>query len=358
MIIDAHVHVFPNQAGTAGYKDVETHLMVLRRFMEDAKMWRRMSSNTIDEKYTPYTDEDINFRVGKFGRYYWTKHGKECWLQRFPAIMVEMEWSPEQMIACMDESGVDKAVLQAEYMEPNYGREYFAKCVKKWPDRFIGTINIDYDINKSEEYRQCELKKMRDSVLKDGMRGVYQGYPRQQKADDDKFDPLWAEMSNLKIPHIFWTGFTAKREYLGSLNSIITVLKKFPNLNVVITHLGGNIKPPSDPNYTDTPNELLSLLKLPNTYFEIGYILAFQNWAVWKENSEYPYPLHNKIIKRVYDEVGAERLLFGSDIPNLYRMCTYKQCLDVIRLHFDFLSEEERNLVLGGNAARLYRISA
>lgn len=355
MIIDVHVHAFPHQGSAAGYKDAKTHLMMQQSYVEI--FWGRIVSSTFDEKYKPRPGEDIDFRVGKYGRYYWTKHGKECWLQRFPTTMAEVEWPPEQMLACMDVEGVDKAVLQSSgYMEINYNRKYFADCVKRWSDRFIGTVTIDYDIEKSEEYRQGELKKLRDSVLNDGMRGVFQGYPRKQGADDSRFQPFWTEMSNLGIPHFFHTGFMPKQEYLESIQRITNVLKKFPNVNAIIGHLGGNIKPPSDPDYTDTPSELLNLLKLPNVYFEVGYVPAYENWVVWKENYEYPYPLHTKLIKRIYDEVGAERLLFGSDMPFTNRTCTYKQLLDLVRLHFDFLNEEEKGLVLGGNAVKLFRV--
>jgi len=355
MIIDVHAHVFPHHGTAAGYENVETHLMMQQSLIE--KLWGRMVSNTLDENYMPLPGEDVNFRVGKYGRYYWTKHGKECWFQRYPVIMAEMEWPPEHTIACMDATGVDKVVLQSGYMEINYCREYFADCVKKWPDRFIGTVTIDYDIEKSDEYRKGELEKLRHAVHNLGIRGVFQGYNREQKADDGGFDPFWAEMSNLKIPHFFWTGFMPKKGYLDSLERIEKVLKKFPDLIGIIGHLGGNIRHPANPNYTDVPSELFNLLKLPNFYFEVGYVLAYENWELWKENYEYPYPLHTKVIKRVYEEVGAEKLLWGSDIPNIYRTCTYQQCLDLVRLHFDFLTQEEKSLVLGGNAAKLFRVS-
>jgi len=52
-----------------------------------------------------------------------------------------MEWTPEQMIAFMDEVGVDKGVIQSGYMEMNFERDYIAEVTAKWPDRFIGTIN-------------------------------------------------------------------------------------------------------------------------------------------------------------------------------------------------------------------------
>ena len=209
MIIDVHAHAFPHHGGTSGYKDVKDHLMVQQEFIE--KFWGRMVTSTLDEKYKPYPGEEVDFRVGKYGRYYWTKNGQKCWLQRFPAMMVEMEWPPEQMIAFMDTAGVDMAVLQSGYMEINYCRTYFADIVKRWPDRFIGTVTIDYDIDKGEEYRKGEIQKLRDSTLNDGMRGVFQGYPREQNPEDERFDPLWTEMSELGIPHFFLDRFHAKR---------------------------------------------------------------------------------------------------------------------------------------------------
>jgi len=354
VIIDAHAHVFPHHGSPAGYKDIKTHLMMQQALIE--RFWGRMITNTLDKKYVPYSDEDVNFRVGKYGRYEWTKHGKECWLQRFPTIMVEMEFPPEHMIALMDGAGVDKAVLQAGYMEMNFCLDYFVDIFKKYPGRFIGTIMTDYDIDKGEDYRKSELMKLRNAVLSAGIRGVHQGYPREQKADDKRFEPFWSEISNLNIPHIFWTGFMPKMQYLDSLERIEKVLRKFPGVIAIIGHLGGNVRPADDPNYTDTPSELINLLKLSNVYFEVGYVLAYENWQFWKENYEYPYPLHTKLIKRVYDEVGPERLLWSSDMPNTYRTCTYLQCMDLVRLHFDFLNKEEKDLVLGGNASKLFKV--
>ena len=356
MIIDAHIHAFPHFGGASGYTDVRTHLMIQQSTIQ--RFWGRMISNTFDKEYMPHPGEDVNFRVGKYGQYYWTKHGKECWLRRFPSIMLELEWPPEHMIAHMDAIGVDKGVLQAGYMEINYCRKYFADCIKRWPDRFIGTIAIDYDIEKSEAYREAELEKLKESVLNLGARGVFQGFPRDQRdrMDDKRFDPFWEEIARLGIPHIFVVGFEPKEKYLASLDRLEKVLGRFRELKAIIGHLGGNIRPPRDPNFTGTPEDLLKILRHPNAYFEVGYVLAYENWEAWKENYEYPYPLHTEIIRRIYEEVGAERLLWGSDMPNIYRTCTYQQCLDLVRLHMDFLNDEEKAMVLGNNAARVFGI--
>lgn len=352
MIIDAHAHVFPHHGGASGYKDVAAHLKAQQARM--GNFWGRMLTNELDPKYIPRPEENVNFRVGKYGRYYWDKQGKEIWLQRFPPIMAEAEWPAEQMIAFMDFAGVEKAVLQAGYMEPNYCRGYFAEAMTKYPGRFIGTVTTEYDMTKSEKERMAEADKIRKSVEGLGMRGVFQGFLREQPCDDQKYDPYWKTIASLKIPHIFWTGFQPKKDYLEFLGRIGRVMKKFPELRVIVGHLGGNIRPPHDPDFTDTPTELFPLLRLPNFYFEVGYVLAYENWEFWKENYEYPYPLHAQLIKRIYEQVGADRLLWGSDMPFLYRTCTYLQGLDLIRLHFPFLSQEEKNKILGGNAQKLF----
>ena len=352
MIIDVHAHAFPHHMGASGYKDVPTHLKAQQARM--VNFWGRMLTNTLDPKYIPGPDEDVKFRVGKYGRYYWNKHGNEVWLQRFPTVMVEAEWPAEQMLAFMDFAGVEKAVLQAGYMEPNYCRQYFADAIKKYPGRFIGTITTEYDMTKNEKERMAEVEKIRHSVEVLGMRGVFQGFLREQPCDDQKYDLYWKTISNLKIPHFFWTGFQPKKDYLEFLARIERVMKKFPELIVIDGHLGGNVRPPNDPNSTDTPRELLPLFKMPNFYFETGYVLAYENWEFWKENYEYPYPLHTLLVKRIYDEVGADRLMWGSDMPFLYRTCTYLQSLDIVRLHLNFMSVEDKNKVLGETAKKLF----
>jgi predicted TIM-barrel fold metal-dependent hydrolase len=354
MIIDVHAHAFPNQGGPAGYNTKKEYQDLLQERVH--RFWGRMVTNTLDKKYMALPGEDVNFHVGKYGKWYWTKHDKLCWLQRYPIIVVEPEWPPEQMIAFMDATGVDKAVLQAGYMEPNFCVDFFSECIRKFPNRFIGTIATNYDIEKSEESREIELMKLKNAVLKKGMKGLFQGYPREQNVLDERFEPFWEEISRLKVPQFIWTGFQPKEEYLQSLERLEALVKRYPEMDIIIGHLGGNVRTAEDPNFTNTPEELLSLLQMPNVYFEVGYVLAFENWDIWKENYEYPYPLHNQIIEKVYEKIGADRLLWGSDTPYIYRGCTYKQCQDLVRLHMDFLSESEKDLVLGGNAEKLFNV--
>jgi predicted TIM-barrel fold metal-dependent hydrolase len=355
MIVDAHLHAFPHIGGASGYADAATHVAMHQGKVEG--WWGRMVTSTLDERHMPCAGEAVDFRVGRFGRYTWRKAGRDCWLQRFPLTLEEIEWSPERMVANMDAVGVAVGVLQAGYMEINFCRDYFAQCVAKFPDRLISTVAIDYDIACDEAYRMAELDKLRHAVAGQNARGVYQGYPKGRPEDDPRFEPFWRLLGELGIPHILQTGFEPAARYLDSLKRLEMVARRFPETRLVIGHLGGNVRHPSHPGHTGTPDELMPLLRLPNVFFEVGYVLAYENVEVWGRDYEYPYPRHQALIRRIYDQIGADRLVWGSDMPNVERTCTYLQCLDLVRLHFDFMSEAEKQRVLGGTAAGLFGIA-
>ena len=75
-----------------------------------------------------------------------------------------------------------------------------------------------------------------------------------------------------------------------------------------------------------------------------------------KRNWEYPYDDVLPYIEKIAEAFGAERMLWGSDYPPTMRYMTYRQSLEVVRMHCTFLTEEERALVIGGNAQRLFNL--
>jgi predicted TIM-barrel fold metal-dependent hydrolase len=63
------------------------------------------------------------------------------------------------------------------------------------------------------------------------------------------------------------------------------------------------------------------------------------------------------MIRRLRDEIGVHKLMWGTDMPYCSgSWCTYKQALDYIRLHCEFLSADEKALILGDNAARMFNL--
>jgi predicted TIM-barrel fold metal-dependent hydrolase len=69
---------------------------------------------------------------------------------------------------------------------------------------------------------------------------------------------------------------------------------------------------------------------------------------------EYPYVEAQPMIRQLYERLGPTKLIWGSDMPNLERSCTYRQSLDYLRTHCTFISQTDMDMVLGTNADRLF----
>ena len=89
----------------------------------------------------------------------------------------------------------------------------------------------------------------------------------------------------------------------------------------------------------------------PNLHLQFLFPIALG--AVW----DYPMPQVKAAIEKCVSRIGAERIMWGTDMPIVMRFWTYQQNVDLIRTHSDFLTQDERDLILGGTVARLLGVS-
>jgi predicted TIM-barrel fold metal-dependent hydrolase len=61
-----------------------------------------------------------------------------------------------------------------------------------------------------------------------------------------------------------------------------------------------------------------------------------------------PWPDALETFHRIFDAYGPGRLCWGSDFPASTRFCTFRQSLEAVRAHCDFLDPDDLRLVLGG----------
>jgi predicted TIM-barrel fold metal-dependent hydrolase len=57
------------------------------------------------------------------------------------------------------------------------------------------------------------------------------------------------------------------------------------------------------------------------------------------------------------DKFGAAKLIWGSDMPNVERFCTYTQSVDYVRRYCEFLTADEKDRILGENLDAIFKIS-
>jgi predicted TIM-barrel fold metal-dependent hydrolase len=91
---------------------------------------------------------------------------------------------------------------------------------------------------------------------------------------------------------------------------------------------------------------------LPNVFLEILQV----QYPSTRTGDEYPFAVGQRTIEAAYRRLGAGKLVWGADMPAPERACSYRQSLDYVRVHCPFLSQREKEQVLGGNAAEILGI--
>jgi predicted TIM-barrel fold metal-dependent hydrolase len=345
MIIDGHVHVFPYLGEACGWESVSAHIA----FMQRAAYGTAQLAVAAKDAPLP----DVNFRVGKFGRLEWTEGGLDYYRQQYPPSLQKATASPEFMLVQMEHAGIDMAVLQNDKL---YGKlnDYFAECVRKYPDRFVGLA----EINELEADNESEISKLRHAIKQLGLKGIYYDAARFWQIgnpdgfNDKRFDLFWQEVSDLGVT-VFWklAGFRVSVEtFMNQMRVFSVWADRFPDIPSIVVH--GLFAPPFKQNdEVRFPKELLDIFKKLNVFAEILYPIQ-----VGPLGWDYPFPQAQLLIKQEYEEFGAHKLIWGSDMPIVERNCTYKQSLSYLKDYCDFINPKEMELVLGGNVARLLNI--
>ncbi len=118
------------------------------------------------------------------------------------------------------------------------------------------------------------------------------------------------------------------------------VARAFPRLPIVLGHFAMANRP----EWLDQ----LRLGRLPNVYVESGGIC----WLFRDEGIDFPSA--QEAIRVAANEIGPDKIMWGSDLPRTMVDFTYRQMLDFVRDGCEFLTSDEKDAFLGGNAARVY----
>ena len=114
------------------------------------------------------------------------------------------------------------------------------------------------------------------------------------------------------------------------------VAETFPRLSIVLAHLGSA--------WWDERVELAQ--KYPNVYFDTSQGFSAPDLT--------PHSPHRGLaeadVPRIFRKIGMDRILFGTDFPALAPQPQVEQLMRIP------LTDEEKKMILAGNAKRVYRI--
>ena len=362
MIFDGHAYCFPPLTGAGGFSSPET----LRRHLQQAMAthfqpaWRagdRAAADEvglIDSADRPSLDslKEAAFRAAGHGRFEWTVEGEDYVKQYFPPSVTDMAYPAERLVAEMDYAGVDRALLhRTPYL--GVGNEFLTECVRQFPDRLLGLAHVEEWLVDDDP--EGAAREVEDAVTKGRLSGL-QFLPQQMDLygktgpwDAQSFHPFWDGVAKLGIPVFF--SLKERRDpprenYLAEVRTLQRWMERYPDVTVVITH-GLAWRMFMDGDGIRLPEEVWRPFDNPNLHLQLLFPIGLG--PVW----DYPMPQVRPTIRECVERIGADRLMWGTDMPIVTRYWTYRQNIDFIRSYCDFLSPEEMDAIFGGTMARL-----
>jgi predicted TIM-barrel fold metal-dependent hydrolase len=215
-------------------------------------------------------------------------------------------------VRMMDRAGIEKACsstsrfLRFDYRE---GNRVTLAAVREFPDRILGFCLGD-------PRRHAECVEEVDRYLGDeGFAGIKLHVSHTHVPyDDPRYDPIYARVEEYHVPVLAHT-FSPPE-----VNSLLNAARAHPEVTFIVGHSGGFA----------WANHVAEIAAVPNACFDLccstndaGRVEAFVAAA------------------------GAERVLFGTDLPLLAPAHDLSQVLSAR------ISEDEKRLILGGNMARI-----
>jgi aminocarboxymuconate-semialdehyde decarboxylase len=237
--------------------------------------------------------------------------------------------------------------------------EGLAKWVAAHPDRFVAFASV------ALQHPDLAAEQLEDAVKRLGLRGAsIGGHVNGEDVSSPKYDPFWAKAAELGVlvfmhpggaDNIIREGAWRGRGDLGNIigNPLETTyflsrlifdgtLDRFPGLKVCAAHAGGYL--PSYLGRTEVTcavraNANCANKKRPSEYFKRELLV---DTIVLSEEG----------LRHLVAELGVGQIVYGTDIP-----FNWPVTVDLV-LKAPFLSDADKEAILGGNLMRLLRIAA
>lgn len=246
--------------------------------------------------------------------------------QMLPPYMTDGQNTAERFLSNMDYAQVSAAVITQEFID-GVQNSYLKQVQQRYPTRFF-CFGMP-ELRKPGFYDEAK------SLIHSGFRGIKMPAARmpQQFLDEEVMQMLHLmEQQNIILGIELMDGDAQ----VGQMEEIV---QECPRLKVAIGHFGMVTRP-----------HWMSQIRLArheNVYVESGGI-------TWLFNDEfYPFPSAIKAIKQAADEVGWEKLMWGSDYPRTITAITYKMSYDFVTKSKE-LTDEQKALFLADNAKRFF----
>ena len=279
--------------------------------------------------------------------------------------------NPQRLID-MDAQGIDYQAINVNAWGYNADKalardlvalqnERISQYCAKNPDRFVGMATL------ALQYPEMAAEQLETAVKKLGMRGAaIGGSVEGVELSDRKFDPFWAKAQELGIVLFMHpqpaqgTTQNPRLQGKGGLGNTIgnpletTVflshlifegtLDRFPGLKICAAHAGGYLASYSGRSDAlcgragGNGDDCRALKKKPSEYFRRELLVDTMIF-------------HEDGLRHLVAEAGVGQIVYGTDYP-----FDWPVGIDFV-LNAKFLSNADKEAILGGNAMKLLKIT-
>jgi uncharacterized protein len=232
-----------------------------------------------------------------------------------------VEISEEDLLASMDASGIDQAILiPLKPRNYHFGPENdrVAAAVGAHPDRFFGFARVD------PWQGDAAVVELRRSLKELGLIGLFlHPFEEQFPANDEISFPLLQMLEERGLPLMIAGGYPT----FSHPSQLSDLARQFPNLTIIATH-GGQI------NISGMllADALRTMRANPNVIMETS--------GIYRED----------FIEDTIAELGSERVIWGSNAPYM------DQGFETTRVHMAHLSDDVKRQIGRENVQRICRL--
>src|SRR5690349_11301781 len=241
----------------------------------------------------------------------------------------------ENQVEQMKDFGLKYAVL----INPRYfgwDSSYISYSLHKYPKLFVAHGLIDPLDPKVHE-------RLRYWVKEHGFQGmrfspIY--HPKGTWLNSKDLYPLWKEAEKL---HAVFNFYILPHQ----MPMLEDMAGRFPGVKIVIDHLG---KP--DLKAADPWTEFRKMFRLKR--FQQVWVSASEPYEL-SLRKEFPYLDTIPFFKATYEEFGPKQLIWGTGYPRPRWELPMNKELEFVDEALDFYTPDDRELILGKNALRIWR---
>lgn len=256
---------------------------------------------------------------------------------------VDTIYTADKLLTDMASVGVDEAVIVGFPIYDWRDNWYTIECVKKYDD-LTGIVMID-------PFADGAAERLREYMAIDGILGFRLGAICPYDRMWETFDPTVTWLRDAIDEKAFWE---AAREtnalvqvliHVNQLNQAINLVDTYQELSYAFDHFAH-----ADPS--KSPEESLFARFAHLAEYDVGVKIS----EIPHRSAEgFPYRDMHDHVRWLLDQFGRERVIWGSDFPNVSDTATYKDSLRWLE-HVDELSDADREWLTHRAYADLVRL--